>query len=244
MSVDEPELFDLDAWLKQFVEVMNETFALRIVFLGIQGSRARGEATAQSDIDVVVILDALDTSDLSRYREAIAVLPERDKICGFISGKNEILHWDKSDLFQFCYDTHPLQGSLKFLTDTLTKQDVRRAALVGACNIYHGTAHNFVHERDTGILSALCKAAVFVMQALYFCQTGVYLSTKKELWDKLGKEERAILDDLQFLKESTPLQNEADINTEAERFQSCCARLLTWSSRVLEEYSTDQTSDH
>ena len=236
MPDNEQTSFDLEQWLKQFVDVMNQTFPSRIVFLGIQGSRARGEATDQSDIDVVVILDRLDVTDLTRYREAIAVLPEREKMCGFISGKNEILQWDKSDLFQFCYDTRPLVGSLKFLTDTLNKYEIRRAIVVGAGNIYHAVGHNFVHERDNGILLAVCKAAVFVMQAEYFFVTDIYLPTKKELRDNLGKEERAILDDLQFLKEVATKDNEADSDNTSQ-FQACSTRLLVWSSRLLQKYA-------
>ena len=50
----------LDKWLELWREAVEGEFgAQRVYFMGIQGSRARGEAREESDIDVVLILDAL-----------------------------------------------------------------------------------------------------------------------------------------------------------------------------------------
>ena len=45
---------------------MSEKRFIEICFAGLQGSYAREEATETSDIDVVVILDRLDMSDLQQ----------------------------------------------------------------------------------------------------------------------------------------------------------------------------------
>lgn len=97
-------------------------------------------------------------------------LPEREKICGFISGKQEILAWEPSDLFQFCYDTTPILGTLQDLINNIHKEDVQRAIRIGACNVYHMCAHNLVHERSADILKGLYKSAVFTLQAIAFCK--------------------------------------------------------------------------
>ena len=89
--------------------------------MGLQGSRARGEAGAESDIDTVLILDELSASDLARLRQAVAELPERDKLCGFVSGKEELRSWERSELFQFYNDTRPIFGSLDFLLPLLDR---------------------------------------------------------------------------------------------------------------------------
>ena len=47
-------------WIKDFLEAVKDCFGERLLCAGIQGSRARGEEKANSDIDVVVILDKLD----------------------------------------------------------------------------------------------------------------------------------------------------------------------------------------
>ena len=58
-------------WLENFVEEIKKGFGERIEFIGLQGSHGRGEASKESDIDVVVILDKLGMKDLEKYDEII-----------------------------------------------------------------------------------------------------------------------------------------------------------------------------
>ena len=53
---------------------------------------------------------------------------------------------EKSDLFQFCYDTKAIRGSLDDVLSTIAAEDVMRAIKIGACNIYHGCVHNMLYE--------------------------------------------------------------------------------------------------
>ena len=105
-------MIDIRAWMDKFLEALNDTFKDRVWFVGLQGSYGRGEATETSDIDVVVIIDELSAADIKAYSSMLHTLSHRDLICGFLSGKNEILNWEPSDLFQFCNDTTPIKGSL------------------------------------------------------------------------------------------------------------------------------------
>ena len=45
--------FSIEAWMRKYCEEMKKQFENRIWFIGLQGSYGRGEATEQSDIDVV-----------------------------------------------------------------------------------------------------------------------------------------------------------------------------------------------
>ena len=83
-------MFDLDRWLDKYIEAVDAAFGARIVFIGLQGSYVRGEAHESSDIDVVLILNSLTLDDLALYKSAIANLEERTKICGFVSGTEEL----------------------------------------------------------------------------------------------------------------------------------------------------------
>ena len=60
--------FQIYNWLEKYVHEVVSTFGYRIWFIGVQGSYARGEATEESDIDVVLILDTLLPADLRIYR--------------------------------------------------------------------------------------------------------------------------------------------------------------------------------
>ena len=59
---------EISSWLAQMQARILQTFGERVAFIGLQGSFARGEAGPDSDIDLVVILDAVVLEDLERYR--------------------------------------------------------------------------------------------------------------------------------------------------------------------------------
>ena len=105
-------MIDISSWMTGFLLRLEECFGDRVWFVGLQGSYGRGEATETSDIDVVVIFDELCAADIKAYNDMLDTLPHRELICGFLSGKDELLNWEPSDLFQFCHDTTPIKGSL------------------------------------------------------------------------------------------------------------------------------------
>ncbi len=186
-------MVDITAWMKNFLQTLNETFGNRVWFVGLQGSYGRGEACDTSDIDVVVILDDLSASDIQDYNTMLDALPHRELICGFLSGKNELLNWEPSDLFQFYYDTTPIKGSIDELLMAIDEAAVGRAIKIGACNIYHGCVHNMLHEKSNEILRELYKSASFVIQAIVFWQTGKYIKYQKELLSVVSPEEQVIV---------------------------------------------------
>ena len=194
-------MIDITVWMKNFLQTLNETFGDRVWFVGLQGSYGRGEATETSDIDVVVILDELSTMDIQTYNTMLDTLPHRELICGFLSGKNEIMNWESSDLFQFCHDTTPIKGSIDEVMAVIDESAVNRAIKIGACNIYHGCVHNMLYEKSEDILRGLYKSASFVVQAIAFKQTGNYISHQKELLKVVSSDEQVIV--ATFLKLKT-----------------------------------------
>lgn len=185
-------MIDISAWMQNFVRILDETFGQRVWFVGLQGSYAREEATETSDIDTVVILDDLTPEDIRTYHEMLDTMESRELICGFLSGKEEILKWEPSDLFQFCRDTRSIRGSLDELLRKVDASAVARAIRIGACNIYHGCVHNMLYENSEEILKGLYKSASFVVQAIVFCQTGKYVTHQKELLKIAQPEEQVI----------------------------------------------------
>ncbi|WP_308009202.1 nucleotidyltransferase domain-containing protein [uncultured Fusobacterium sp.] len=215
-------------WLENFVKEMKKGFGSRIEFIGLQGSHGRGEASEESDIDIVVILDKVDIEDLKKYDEIISKMEDREKICGFISGKEELINWEKADVFQFYYDTEPLVGNIDFLVPTIKKSDVRRAILVGSCNIYHMCGHNILHEKDLELLFSLYKAASFVLQAKYYYETGRYIKKKADLLPKLSEQDGKILKIYMEIKKIE--------NTSEGKFLNYSTELFNWSSLLIKEY--------
>ena len=193
-------MIDITTWMHNFLQTLNETFANRVWFVGLQGSYGRGEATETSDIDIVVILDELSAMDIQTYNTMLDTLPHRELICGFLSGKNEIMNWESSDLFQFCHDTTPIKGSIDEVMAVIDESAVNRAIKIGACNIYHGCVHNMLHEKSEDILRGLYKSASFVVQAIVFKQTGNYIKYQEELLKVVSSDELVIVENFMNLK--------------------------------------------
>jgi len=217
-------MIEITAWINMFLNDLNEYFGDRVWFVGLQGSFARGEATENSDIDMVVILDELSSSDVATYNTMLDTLPHRELICGFLSGKNEILNWEPSDLFQFYYDTKPIKGSLDELLPLIDDTAVTRAIKIGVCNIYHGCVHNMLYEKSEEILRGLYKSASFVVQAIAFKQTGKFISHQKDLLQIVSPDERVIVETFLNLKKGG-----------AARFDTMSENLFNWATKWIEK---------
>lgn len=217
-------MLDITVWMKNFLRTLDETFGSRVWFVGLQGSYGRGEAMETSDIDIVVILDELSAMDIRTYNAMLDTLPNREMICGFLSGKDDIMNWEPSDLFQFYYDTTPMKGSLDELLAVIDDSSVNRAIKIGACNIFHGCVHNMLYEKSEDILQGLYKSASFIVQAIAFKQTGNYIRHQKELLQVVSADGRVIVSNFLNLKKGGMV--EFDLMSET---------LLIWSKKWIAE---------
>ena len=213
-------MIDFPLWKEAFLQALDSRFGDRVWFVGLQGSYGRGEATEHSDVDLVVILDQVTPADLAVYNEMLDTLPHRELICGFLSGKQELLAWEASDLFQFYHDTTPIRGSLDVLLERIDAAAVNRAIKIGACNIYHGCVHNMLYDKSEEILTGIYKAASFVVQAICYQQTGRYIRRQKDLLELVSPEEQVIVSTFLRLKSG-----------EKAEFQSMSAALVLWAKQ-------------
>lgn len=218
-------MIELDHWLERFTQVLRKTFGNRVRFAGLQGSYARGEATESSDIDLVVVLDELTVDDIASYDAMLASLEHREMICGFLSGKEELLHWEPSELFQFCRDTKPVFGTLDDVLAVVSPGDIDRAILTGACGVYHDCVHNMLHEKDEGILRGLYKTATFTIRATTFRRTGKYCSRLNELFQYANATDREIVQTYIAMKADAPVD-----------FDHASTRLFAWAKeRIMQK---------
>ncbi len=213
-------MIDITVWINQFLQTINEIFGNRVWFVGLQGSYSRGEAKETSDIDIVVILDELSVADIQTYNTMLDSLPHRELICGFLSGKKDILNWEPSDLFQFYHDTTPIKGNLDELLALIDNNAVDRAIKIGVCNIFHSCVHNMLYEKSEEILKGLYKSASFVVQAICFKQTGKYISRQKDLLSIISSDERVIIETFLSLR-----------NGETVDFDEMSEVLFIWAKK-------------
>jgi len=173
-----------------------------------------------------VILDELSAVDIQTYNNMLDTMSYRELICGFLSGKKEIINWEPSDLFQFCNDTTPIKGSLDEVMTFIDESVVNRAIKTGVCNIFHGCVHNMLYEKSEDIVRALYKSASFVVQAIAFKQTGKYISRQKDLLQVVSSDERGVIET--FLK----LKNGGTVD-----FNLMSETLFDWSKKWISENS-------
>ena len=215
-------MIEPDSWLRRFTRKLRETFGERVWFLGLQGSYARGEATGSSDIDPVVVLDVLTAQDIATYDAMLDSLDHRELVCGFLSGKQELLYWEPSELFQFCMDTRPVIGSLEDILAVVDSGDIARAIRIGACTVYHACVHNMLREKNEGILRSLYKTASFAIRAAVYLNTGKYCARLDELLLYADGPNRTIV--------QTYLDMRAD---EPVDFSYASKTLFTWAKELL-----------
>ena len=131
---------------------------------------------------------------------------------------------EASDLFQFYYDSTPIKGTLDTLLEKIDKQAIKRAIRIGVCTIYYVRIHNFIHEKNEDILRSLYKSAVFVLQAIWFLETGKYIKLRIEL-QKAINPPSAVLTTAQELKSGASIQ-----------FEEMSEILLHWTKTVIVKY--------
>ena len=74
-------MVDIENYIERLIILLKDCFELRLLYVGLQGSYLRGEATDNSDVDIMVVIDGLSVSDLDAYRAAIQSLEHFDKSC-------------------------------------------------------------------------------------------------------------------------------------------------------------------
>lgn len=186
---------NIDEWLNLAIEKLQKAFLERLLFVGLQGSYNRGEASAESDIDLVVIVEGMSFQDLKDYRKIIDEMPHRELACGFISGKKELQNWSRADLFQFFYGTRSLVGNLQNIIQPPSIADIKKSIKTSSETLYHAAVHSFVHSAEYGEdLQNLYKMTFFILQAKYFVENNRYIKTKSELAACLQGADREIIE--------------------------------------------------
>ncbi len=215
---------NIEEWLNFAIEKLQKTFAHNLLFVGLQGSYNRGEATPESDIDLVVILEELSFEDLKQYQQIIDKMPNKEMACGFISGKKELQNWSKSDLFQFFYDTKPLVGNLENIIQSPTIEDIKKSIKTSSETLYHATAHSFVHSANYAEdLQNLYKMTFFILQAKYFVETNTYIKTKNELVEYLQGLNKEIL--------SICISRKEIASADKTELDNLYKKLINWTSQ-------------
>lgn len=218
-------MFCLEDYMQQLITQMKPAFKHRLLYIGLQGSYLRKEATEDSDIDIMVVIDKLSIADLEVYKELLISLGNYEKSCGFICGKEELKNWAPIEICQLLHTTKDYYGRLKELVPEYTRQDEILYVKTSIGNLYHELCHRYVHstrEVNKKKLPYTCKYIFFIMQNIYYLESGVFVKTKQELLERLPEEEREVLQTAMNLG-----------NDEEYDFEHAFSLIFNWCGKAL-----------
>ncbi len=113
-----------EEYLENLIVSMKNVFGHRLLYVGLQGSYLREEATENSDIDVMVLIDNLSVQDLDSYRELIFQQESYEKSCGFICGMEEFSQWNPLEICHIVHSTKDYYGTLSLLVPDYSREDI------------------------------------------------------------------------------------------------------------------------
>ena len=218
-------MFRVDEYLNKLIISMKDVFCDRLLYVGLQGSYLREEATENSDIDIMVIINNLSVQDLDSYREIIIQMEHYEKSCGFICGIDEFTKWNPLELCHLLNSTKNYYGNLSSLMPEYSKEDIINFIKVSLGNMYHEICHRYLHAdriQNYQKLPMTFKNVFFILQNIYYLKTGVFFLTKKELLCKLDETDKEIM----------RLSLEINSN-EVYDFEQAFEKLFLWCQKTL-----------
>lgn len=190
-------MFRVDEYIHDLILSLKEAFGDRLLYVGLQGSYLREEATENSDIDIMVIINNLSVQDLDSYREIISQMEHYEKSCGFICGMDEFAGWNPLELCHILHSTKDYYGKLSLLIPEYAKQDIINFIKISLGNLYHEMCHRYIHADKTKNYQKLpttYKNVFYILQNIYYIKTGTFCRTKKELICILDETDKKIME--------------------------------------------------
>ena len=218
-------MFKTDVYIPALIELLKAAYKERLLYVGLQGSYLRNEATDHSDIDIMVVIRDMSVADLAKYREAISSLEDYDKSCGFICGIEELKNWNPLEICHLLHTTKDYYGTLAKLVPEYTETDVRNFVKMSLGNLYHEICHRYIHapkEKNISKLPFTYRSVFFILQNLYYLNSGKFVGTKKELREALSGKDRLVLEAAISLSNGTEFD-----------FDKAFALLFTWCKKTI-----------
>ncbi len=187
----------IEEYIDGLTDILADAFGERLVYIGLQGSYLRNEATENSDIDIMAVIDDISVEDLDTYRQALVSIGNFDKSCGFICGRADLSHWNPLELCHLLNTTKDYYGELKNLVPAYTMEDERNYVKFSLNNLYHEICHRYIHadrEHNISRLPVTCKSVFYIVQHLHYLRTGNFVPTKRELLECVQDEDKAVLE--------------------------------------------------
>jgi len=180
----------VDQWLGEFLTRLKNTFGDRLVFVGLHGSWARGEAKAESDIDITTVLDRVDPKNLRAFRNIIASMPNAKNLAsGGLYSIVEKQAWPRFEGAQLFYEYKILYGTLDDIVKKPTPIDLLEDVRFKSSSNLFVARHYLLYPHDLmKIVHKLYypfKCCFFGLQSWILLCEGRFVAPKDDLIDVL-----------------------------------------------------------
>ena len=189
----------VDHWLAEFVARLRGAFGERLVFVGHDGSWARGEADPDSDIDTMVVVDRIEADDLATFRAVVAAMPEGGRLAsGLFNSVAELQARSPSEMMQYFYGCEVLHGSAEGFVpkpgaDDLMA-DVRFKALTNLMHARHYLLYPHDLAKKVHSLRYAFKESFYAVQEWLLARKGTFYARKDDLLPALtDPDDRAVV---------------------------------------------------
>ena len=180
------EMTDIEKWLENYCALMLETFGGRVEFIGIQGSRGRGEAREDSDIDIVRdVFGSLEKLRNSISRKDAARAAHTGACNIYHSLVHNMVHEKSSEI---------LQGLFKHAGFVLRAEYFREEG------VYLKTREELINSLDgpEKKIAELGEAERFAKEAERFAREAGRFAREAEKAGKIGGESAEVKDRADF----------------------------------------------
>ncbi len=223
-------MIDINDYCGRLKRELLSHFGESLRYMGLQGSYLRGEATEESDIDIVVILDRLTTEDMDLYRNIIQKIGSFEKSCGFICSAEDMKNWTPLEVCHLRHSTKDIYGDLSDFLPEWNMNDEVNFIKMSLNNLYHELCHGYIHgerEKQKYKLVYYYKSAFFILQNIHYLETyrngkAEFVQTKSLLTEKLRGDDNRIMEVLLDL-----------INGKQIDFNSYFELILHWCQRKM-----------
>ena len=223
---------NITQYIEDMIADLRTSFGARLLYVGLQGSYLRGEAKEGSDLDLMVVIDALTKDDLDLYRACLENRGDEIPSCGFLCGREELSAWNPMEILHVLHSTKDLLGTLAPLLPAVTMEDHRHFVQLSAGNLYHALCHRYVHGGEEGRAVSLGsheKELYFLLSDLHYLRTADFPPTRNALYEVLPPCDRAVWDAVK----------EARDDPDGCEYDAAFARVFAWCQSVLAEIGRD-----
>ncbi len=189
-------MLQLQSYLDRLIPECKTAFGDRLLYVGLQGSYLRGEAHADSDIDIMLVLDRMTVDDMKTYQGILKRIGRYEKSCGFICGGEQLKRWNPLEVCQLTHTTKDLFGCLTDYLPNATRADEINYVKYSLGNLYHELCHRYIHadrDKNRKKFRDSCKSIFFLLQNLHYLESGVFAVTKRELRSIASEKDRIVL---------------------------------------------------